>query len=617
MNAIIQSSRVVFPPQPRPSGQLGMGESLGRTWRRVLAHRTDLPCFLLTTLFVSSLRHSAVTPTRLAAALVVAFTTPSAGAQNPAPIRYELRIVPRADRTDLAIEARFAAGTDQRMTVGLPEDSEYGTSGLFRFVSGIEGIGGTTVSSGKDSSERVVAPGTDGTVGLRYVLSFGPGVFGDATYAPNVGNGHIHLAGAQWLLRIGSASESHRFEVAFRDIPGGWHPYSSLGADPARLVVTATRKELGRSVVGAVTETNRQFTAGGKPVSVFIQGKYAQSHDSIVDAVRRIVTAQRALFGEADDYFTVVILPRVGNVAGVATSHNFTCFLKDDVAAQQMYWLLAHEMMHTWMTRGRVALGPDSSGAETFVTNQWFIEGVNDFLARRMMADVGLLTADGFADLINRDIINLAENPNRAKPLVQVMADANSGLFGVAYTKMSYYRGALIALKWESDMRAARRREALAAVVQRVLAEAGRHDSHLSWDAFHELLAPYGINARGDIKRFVTDARPMQVPPGALGAEFELAPMEIPAFDPGFSVAETARSRVVTGVVVGGPAHQAGVRNGMPYVGTENGNRFSNAWDPEKPMRVTVRLDGALRVIAFMPRGAALRHELFRKRAPG
>ncbi len=532
------------------------------------------------------------------------------------PLNYELRLVPRADRTDLLVALRLRTADDAPLAIGLPKDTAFGTPDLSRYVTAIEGLGGTTLRPGADTSTRIAHPGRGGEVHLQYTLSFPPNEFGDGTYAPNSGSGYLYVAGAQWLLRIGDPSTPRPYVIGFHELPPKWRAYSSLGSDPKRIDVLLSHKRLSRSALGAVRDGFTTFTTQQSPVSVFIAPDFADRRAMFAQAIESIVRAQRKAF---DDYsapfFNIVVLPRPNNVAGIKSGQQFTCFMRQDITRQQLTVLLAHEMMHSWITDRVFRVGPADERAENFVRNMWFIEGVNEYLARITLRNAGMLSPSDFADLVNRDLTNLADNPHRHETFDEVMQAANTGKFGVAYTKLSYYRGALIALNWEARLRAANSETTVLSAI-RDLYRRVVHEETISYDLFFEALDAFGLDARQDFQRHILQGLPIEPRPDALGAAFELQATDVPSFLPGFAVRSSRNAGSAIDVIDGGAAHRAGLRNGMPVTSIENATRFGNAWDPNAPLTVVTRENGVARRISFFPHGKLRELKLFQGR-PG
>jgi predicted metalloprotease with PDZ domain len=528
---------------------------------------------------------------------------------------YELRLSPREDRTDLLVDMQLERSNREAFTIGLPRDTAFGTRDLDQFVVQFDGSEGTRVEPGSSPAERMVHPAHAGPIRLRYTLSFDPSRFGDASFAPNVGPTHFHASCSQWMLVIGEPRVPQRHVIRWLDLPDGWDAYNSIGPDAHEAEVLASRRGLARAVVGAVRGPSHGFVTAEGAVSVYVADRFDIGKPEIVDATERIVRLQRRIFGEdGSTHLRVAVLPRPRNVAGVAVHNSFTCFVKHDVRLQQLTMLLAHEMLHSWMTDSKIAIGPEDQKSENFVRNQWFFEGVTDYVARRVLLDAGLLSTAAFAELVNRDLINLADNPYRQVSFDEMMTMANAGRFGTAHAKLSYYRGALIALTWEARLREAGSEATVIDVISGIYRRATQPASPLSYDEFFATCDSYGLDARGDFERWILAGRPIELPGNALGAGFDLVETEVPSFDAGFALSESVRRGEVRGVVLHGPAHRGGLRDGVTLVGIENGSRFSLAWGPDQPLSVVVRTDTGDEMVSFFPHGTPHRLRLFRPR---
>ncbi len=532
-----------------------------------------------------------------------AATQRTKSAQEPQPaatLNYELRLEAHQHGTDLRIDLRFNGGPGTDLQIGLPEDSEFGTPELWQYVAEFEALDGTLMKEAAKPSLRRVRANQQGEVHLRYLLSIKEGHFGSRSYAPAIGPGYLHFFGSQWLMRIGDRDEERLHRIKFIDLPQGWHAYSSLGANPESIELRRSYAELERSALGAIRGGHANFELAGKQVASLIEAGFARGHPQTSDSIRSIVTLQRNIFGhDTDPFFNVVVLPRPGNVAGIALPNLFVCFVKNDISALQLNVLLAHEMLHSWT---HIELGPEDTASENFVRNQWLIEGVTDFMARRILLDAGIVTEDEFVSLINRDIINLSDNPHHGRPFAEIMVEAHAGKFGTSHAKLSYYRGALIALGWEHRLRENAFSQSLAEILGDLYRLAKTRE-RFTYEEFFTYFDEKGIDVEGDLERYILQGRPIELNGDALGKGFELVNSELPRFDPGFSMSASRAAKRVRAVDPEGPAYRAGLRNGMPLIAISNSNRFSNAWDPEAPLVVRVEIEKVSSAISYLPRG--------------
>jgi predicted metalloprotease with PDZ domain len=523
-------------------------------------------------------------------------------------LHYRIKPVPLSDRTNLEISLNYQTAKTEPLNVKLPVDC-YGTPRLYRFVTSFTGESETVVKNGKNDGERIVQPNRRGEIRLKYVLSFDPGALADFTYSPNVGNGYFHVGGCQWMLQIGGAEEKHPHVIELVGAPKGWQLYSSLGANPSKFEGVVSYEDLVVTAIGGGRQGFSRFFLRGKPVSVFVRGKYTIPQTEILAAVRKIVRLQRERFNDfTQPFYNVVVLPKEDSVAGVRIENMFVSFFKSDVTREQLYVLMSHEMLHNWLTADIIK----PPKGETGLKYQWFYEGFSDYFARRILFDARLLTPEKFAGLVNRDIVNIADNPHKNATFQDLIRAAETGKFNQPFNKLSYYRGALIALKWDARIRRNNLDKSLGNLIEDVYRRARQSDGSIGEEAFFELVERnYGIDAKADFERYILRGEPISIDSDALGSSYNLRETAVPAFDEGFLLNESRQTKKISGVKAGGPAYRAGLRDGMEFVGVENYNRFANAWNPSAPLVVLVKEQNKKRRISFYPHGAPHKLLLF------
>lgn len=520
---------------------------------------------------------------------------------SQAPIReldYQLTAVPAADRTLIQIRLKFKATPGQTLAVDLPQDY-YGSPPLHQFVTSFDGADGTVVATGKGPQNRQATATKDGLVSLRYTLSFDPAKLENATFSPNVSPLHFHLAGCQWMLRIGDTSEKRRHRIAYVDAPKGWRFYSSIAGTASKMDTTRSYSDLISSAFGGTGRGFYETSVRGKEITISIPHSLAIPDEKVVDAVRRIIDIQRTWFkDDSDEFFHVAINPKEGNIAGTCVRRHFVCYLKHDITPDQLNLLLAHEMFHNWVGNQIVIEVP---AGQFELKHQWFSEGVNEYFARKLLLEAGLMTHDAYAELFNRDLANLRDNPNRNLDLAALSKAADEGRFNTPFTKLAYYRGPLIALRWDRDLRAAGKKDTSALLRDLFVLS----KSEIKEEVFFAKAASLGIPLKSDFEKFVLRGETILVESDMLGPDFELKTEMAPLFDTGFDLDGSRSAGMVKGVRPDSKAYAAGLRDGMKLISAANTNRFANAWDPAKPLKVTVAEDGKERVIEYFPHGKA------------
>lgn len=544
--------------------------------------------------------------------IVIAVVSPAiARSVEPETLDYTIRPIPRADRTDLEITVSFRVTVDTDFKIKLPTDN-FGTPDLHKFVTKFEGLDGTSVSGEATASERLVRPGPNKTVHLRYVLSYDPKFMEGYAYGPNTGSEHFHLAGCQWLLHIGPDEKPRKFNVKFSGVPKGWHLYTSKSATPRQFTVESSYDEWISAPIGGGKNLYSFDVKGGK-VSVFVHGNFDIPKSEITLAVEKIVRTEREWFRDfSQPRFTVVLAPRPWVVSGYAPDDSFVCFIKPDITRQQLFRIVAHELFHTWLPNKieiTVAKGHHD------LRHEWITEGFTDYFARRILKEAGFMSDSEFADSINADIKSIADDPYATATYDDLVGLAKSGSYGAAAKKLAYFRGALIALNWNEKIQRSGKGQDLAELIREIYSYAGKSGGKVSEDEFFKFVWGFGVDAAGDFDSFIVRGQPIIASSSALGSDYELREEEYPLFDIGFSLDETYRNKRMTDVREDGPAYNAGLRDGMPFVGVENSARFSNAWTAEKPLVVVLSSPEGERRIQYFPQGRRIKLNLFARRS--
>jgi predicted metalloprotease with PDZ domain len=406
---------------------------------------------------------------------------------------------------------------------------------------------------------------------------------------------------------VGDFDERRAHEIAILDAPREWTLYASLGADPADLRVTASYRELISSALGGGAGPHRRYQIQGRPLDVFVHAGLDLPEAEVLEAVERTVRTQRRRMQDFEQpFYNVVLLPRGGVIAGTSIPNLFVCFLKKDITREQLYVLLSHEMFHKWLPNELAITPPEG---HTAMRHEWFSEGVTDFLARRLLLDAEVITLEQYVVLINHDLLNLADSPARSATYEELVRAGKEGRFNSTYKKLAYYRGAVIGLNWEAQLRRKDREAGVAGPVELVdlirelHKQARENGGAFEEQAFFEEMARRGLDARGAFERHVLRGEPIVPEADALEPDYHLEMQPIPAWDPGFDLDATLRARKITGLRQGGPAERAGLAEGLPLVRVANAGRFGNNWAAERPLTVVVEIEGGQRTFRYLPHG--------------
>lgn len=525
-------------------------------------------------------------------------------------LRYNLEVLPQKDRTDLKITLHFKVQSDTAVLVKLPQDM-YGTPDLHRFVTSFLPIDGCEVSNSEKAGTKLVKPNKNGDIKIAYLLSYDPEVLKGISYAPAIAKNYFNLAFCQWILRIGKSDVVRSYNISF-SAPSNWSLYNSVSHNSSKIHINDSYLNIGSAVFGGTNKPVKKYLINGKPLMVIVNGDFLMGNNKIERAAYEVAKTQRNWFNDYNyPFYYVLVTERADNIAGTRINNMFKCFVKKDVKQEKLCWLLSHEMFHEWVGGKIYVSVPAGEPIDKF---QWFHEGVNDYLARLLMMEMKWMNRQQFAETINDDIKNIADNSYRNYNFKQMATLADSGKFGQEASKLSYYRGALMALKWDTELKINKSRYSIKDFIRHLYKSGLKNEKGLEENEFFNAAAKFGIPMKQDYARYILNGEPITLPGNALGNSFLFKETLYALFERGFTMITAQQKKIIDGVTETSPAFAAGLRNGMELVSSANSNRFGNAWERDKPYFVTVRENGVEKTFSYMPLGKPVTLKLFQKR---
>jgi predicted metalloprotease with PDZ domain len=435
-------------------------------------------------------------------------------------------------------------------------------------------------------------------------------------YLPILEAGLLHVLGAQALpapTHLDFAAE-RPIALAWRGFAeAGWRTATSWGSEP-ELALTRSLDAFRHALFLAGELRLSTHDVHGHPLAIALHGHWSFTDDEFRALATRVVALGREFFADFEQpYFLISLIP-VGagaqgttSLGGTALTNSFALFLTPEVGlAPQpgrggVAWLLAHELFHQW--NGQV-IGLEQPEALAY----WFSEGFTDFYTRRLLFRGGLASATEHLESWNQKLRSFASNPERHAPATRV---AEAFWQSAAVGDLPYQRGDLIALYVDHAIRTRTQGERslddlMRTLVARSRAGAGPYSSAELCAAIAELA---GEEVGATALRWALEGVEPELAPDAVGPEWVLEPADIPSFDTGFDHEASLASGTITGVVAGGCAERAGLRDGMRF-----GGWVVNHGATDVPLEVTVLDAGARRTLRYLPHGAPLRGHHLRAR---
>jgi predicted metalloprotease with PDZ domain len=322
-------------------------------------------------------------------------------------------------------------------------------------------------------------------------------------------------------------------------------------------------------------------------------------------AFTRIATAQRRYWRTKNEPFLVTVIieppkdPNSISMGGTGRSDAFAFFTTSNAEAARLSQVMAHEMMHTWIPRriGRLR-NENVSEAQDY----WLSEGFTDWAAWRVAVNSGQWSAQDFVNAFNEQIKDYDLSPVREAPNHKIIADFwNDAPTG----KLPYQRGMLLATYWNHKIIAASKgRKNFDHVLRQMQSHARKNPNanavELLGTALKQLI---GNDSLRDLDNFVDQGLAVDFPSDAFAACGSLDWIRRKNFHRGFDIEATqANNRIITGVIVNGPAWKAGLRDGMKLIARSAGE----IGDSTAEIAYDVEDNGKTTTLRWLPEGEGI-----------
>ena len=522
---------------------------------------------------------------------------------------YNLNVVNIDDNLEFHVELKYKS--DSIHNVLLPFDY-YGTPNLHQLVKSFQVKNGTTILN-EESNSRRISPNKPGEVHLQYQIKYNVDELDKYSYIPNVSNTFFYMAGRQWMLPIYPLGKKATYNIQMINKDSDWILYSSLAQNTDNIIVESSYEDLLSAGFGGNSNPNSHlnFELMGTKYSVFVNGDFNFNIKELSYELKKILTAEKFFFKEksffkdkSKSYHHITILPRVGLVEGASTPNLFNCFVDTNQSARNIQEVIAHEYFHNWLPNKMYL--PTLKDEFDF-KHEWFHEGFTEYFSRKLMYNQNLIPKEYYVKLLNNDLISILNNPSANETYEEIASRDN---FGSAQKKLSYYRGVLIALRWDHQLQ--EKGSNLRNMMLHLYSISKITNGKISYNDIYNYGSRYALNFEEDINRFIIQGESLRLEPGAIVA-YTIKNKKINLFYIGFNAQKSAKEKVIQGVEQKGPAYKAGLRNGMEYVMRKNSNRWSNSWSEKLPYSVTVIDNGKEKVIEFFPYGDSITIQLYQR----
>lgn len=531
--------------------------------------------------------------------------SPAASSAPSAPVA-DLDYIVRRVEQGLVLELTFQGQDDGRTHLVLP-NAWAGERELYKDLRGLEATSpGAHIEAGSDPAQPVVVHPPGATVSIRYELTKQPeleSIDEHLSYRVLVQRDYFHAIGhALWVTPASFEKKPCSIRIRWEGFPPGAAVANSFGTGAKEQTFRETTDHLRHAVFVVGDFRVHDATIRGKKIAIALRGKWGFRDEELVDLVSRVVDVERAFFRDDDfDRYLVTLIPTgrdCCSYGGTGLTDSFATFVSSNLPIERrMTHLLSHELFHTWNGR---RIGRQSPEELVY----WFSEGFTDYYAELLSFRAGLTSFPEYVEAIDAVLRQYHLNPAKTAG----NEDIQKGFWkSRAVERLPYQRGLLLAMLWNDRVRSQGKGASIDDMMRDLFAEARDRGTVVSAETVDRLMRPYlpdGVSA--DIGKYVDNGEIVPVAPGALGPCVKLTEASIGPFDLGFDEKATDAAGVVTGVVKGGAAERAGLRNGMKL----RRSRWSS--DPTKKATLTVIDKKRERTIEYFPQGKPVKVPQYR-----
>jgi predicted metalloprotease with PDZ domain len=537
--------------------------------------------------------------TRALVLIVAAVSLLLVGARRPPSVDYRLGFDLERDGAPVAtVEMRFEGDADGETRLDLP-DRFRSTQGAWRYVFDLD-VRGARVAA-PDPAHRVLThrPGAKITVRYRVQSAYADdpqAQAGDPIKGPLLRPQGAALLGPL-VLATPEGRDLDRATFRWGRLPRGWRGASDLEhAEMGRWMNVADVRD-SVTLAGPDLEVVERDSNGARLRIARLGGPEVEAAAS---AAMPVLAAQNAYWAAppGPELLALVGLAgQGGSAGGDGFLDGFALYAPAD-ATGQIAETTALRNLESWIPArlGRVE-GPPAATA-------WFAEGVSDFLAARILLRAGIEQTPQAVERLGGSLYVYDHSPVRAASAAKVAA----GWAGNAdLRQLARARGALLALKWDEDVR---QKTGGKADFDDVLVRMRDHYRQFrpgeGPDLVTSLISAAWVTAkldlRPDLDRYVTRGEPIELPAEMFGGCVQARVTTQPAFDLGFDVEASMAAHTVKGVRRRGPAWNSGLRDGMRLESW----RYQSG-DTSRQVEFTVRTGrgrhARARTIAYWPYG--------------
>jgi predicted metalloprotease with PDZ domain len=347
----------------------------------------------------------------------------------------------------LRVKVRFVGNSQGQSIFELPSDA-IGGHERWTYLSDFQGRGVRIIANEKKKRTFLYRPGATVTVTYRVRSAYSENPTGGDSFA-------LPMVLPSWLATLGEfifvvPEHGEKLPITFDWEPGPmhWNCLSNLNHPSAEEPLTVARL-LESSIIASPQLKVVERPIFGGVLRLAAVGSWKIPIDRDADLVARIVSAQRAFWGDMTGPFTVTMVALAGPDQasdGVGRYRGFIHYVSESTPPARYIREVAHEHIHSWIP-SRLGEMPEGNNEAVLY---WFSEGFTEFYTQRTLLHTGIWSLQDFIADLNDTLALYAANPHNGRP-----NDWTSARFWTDPTvqRIPYLRGNLFAYLLENGIR--------------------------------------------------------------------------------------------------------------------------------------------------------------------
>ncbi len=512
-------------------------------------------------------------------------------------VHYRVKPEASGDRLQaLAITLTMSARVGESLTLALPAAvaTDRGAADLV-----LEGADMAPAAVGAPADDKLRMRATATTVTLHYLLRSdgSDSLLADQDNPqrnPALRNAWFALKGEQ-SLALPEGLERAPATLDYDDIPAGWMATTSISG-PATVADLADTLMIGGRHYALM-----QRAVGDATLRLAYPEGLKDSAADLLDASARVLLAEWQFWRAPSQPFFIglVQMKNSSDYGGRGLHGGFALYMGDRVPHEQWLHLIAHENLHTWISR-RIGGFP----ARDDDLEAWLNEGFTEAYTARILLGAGLWTPAQFVADWNHSLVRYGASPARDQPNTRILADRHRDQ---DIEWLPYDRGRILAALWDRKLRdSTRGRVGLDEVMRAQVLQASANDAKGSVVSAEVLLPRVakqvsGVDLGADIARYVDRGELPLLSADTFGPCVRVIEVTRPVFDHGFDFVATLKAHGhLTGLESGGPADRAGLREGQRL-------HFDEVYSNDSSVALSYGVDaadGTRHTVSYRPEGA-------------